>query len=457
MREFHTDLQTVMEGILELRERHNLPGEQYNHALTLLVSVIQKAEGESAFRYLLNDSRIWLQKLEGNRTRACRGDMPDQPFPVPSSGREQSSADESGETPPTAEMLSDWRYHVDQIRYQRVNRGRTIKESLERAIELVTDQSIKKQLAEALQLFKSNSAGHTKRAAVAVLDKCGGYTDPREAKSTNRKRSLKMEADQRKRRAHDLFLTDDGHMCAIADGPLSEDGKPVKVVPFIGDEPVIPSWQDCLEKLKCLRTKHGSRIKMYIRRAVELADDPFVKERLQVIEATMKVSSAGPPKKRALEILADWVETHSEEEPIAAAPGPFTIPKKNKKPTLVLNKKDTYTTTTKPTIKLKFKRTLSPETHGVEQPTKRIRIEENLPPAPPPLDLEGSWNFGSLDVIDDEDDDDEIDPGYEDESEVNAENDYSQVDVFYEEPDASQSFADEQMFSDDGDSDADFI
>jgi hypothetical protein len=166
-------------------------------------------------------------------------------------------------------------------------------------------------------------------------------------------------------------------MCAIADGPALEE-KTWKVVPFVGGQPITPSWQDCLEKLKCLRTKHGSRIRMYIRRAVDLVDDAAVRRHLLEVLSTMKVSAAGPPKKRALEVLLRWKLEHNQLELPSARGGAlgamapatglggseFTIPKK-KKFTLVFHKSEQ---STKPALTIRMKRDSDASGRSIKNP-----------------------------------------------------------------------------------------
>ena len=73
-------------------------------------------------------------------------------------------------------MKQDWRFHVNRMAHLKAGQNKTLKKSLEKAIQVAANAggsggggtmdvvALRTDLTEALRAYKSNAAGHMKKA-----------------------------------------------------------------------------------------------------------------------------------------------------------------------------------------------------------------------------------------------------------------------------------------------------
>jgi hypothetical protein len=196
-KKFHSDLKVVVTPLL-----NTLPSpEVLAPILTLLALVDSRSAKERSLQCVRKDVLSWASVLQGSRKRACRDDF-DERGGGGGGGSKRGGSKRSGSGTfrewneedddddlddreltedekaklPTKEMLNDWRYHVHEMKTIKTTEGRRLRSTLEQAIELaIASPEVRTDLNGALMSWKSTAPGIMKKAAIAVLEKYGGY------------------------------------------------------------------------------------------------------------------------------------------------------------------------------------------------------------------------------------------------------------------------------------------
>lgn len=204
------------------------------------------------------------------------------PPPLPGSGGETF-------TDPLAN-LPEWMRLIDGVRSMHTNNGGPIRARIMEAVAKAEEQEVKDALEATLSegTYKSNAAGPTKKAALAVLNRfCPPGAVLPEASAAAARPRMKV-ATPSAAKSTSASKSNRG----MPDFPLGPEGR--------------PSWKDVVDSVKGMATNNGGPIRQRIKEAISAAEgEPEVQEELRKAFGAdvYKSNAAGPMKNIALQVL----------------------------------------------------------------------------------------------------------------------------------------------------------
>ncbi|KAK3261158.1 hypothetical protein CYMTET_29924 [Cymbomonas tetramitiformis] len=247
---------------------------------------------------------------DANATQPVAVGATSTPPPLPGSG---------GETfPDPLANLPEWMRLIDGVRSMHTNNGGPIRARIMEAVTKAEDQDVKDALDATLNegTYKSNAAGPTKKAALAVLSKfCPpGVVLPEVSAAAARPR-LKV-ATPSAAKSTSASKSSRGN---LPDFPLGPEGRPL--------------WKDVVDSVKGMATNNGGPIRQRIKEAINAAEgEPEVQEELKRAfgEGVYKSNAAGPMKNIALQVLQKFHPGYKASPRVSTRPpetaSPATTP-----------------------------------------------------------------------------------------------------------------------------------